>query len=810
LAVGRGGLSDHIVLADRSDENRTPLKILTDENGALLYQSDLAPALAPDVPAPDVRYGQYEPDLEITWSQYDWSQGGLKFYYDANIPGQYGLADKVWPATSSEIGLGYSPKSVTFGVRNGGCQLAATTGWSVSGTTITAVTTAPHAGSHHFQLASMSTNDYAQITIQQTEQPVARWVSQAITVTAMVRGSAAGGQVRMQIVESGGSSTPTTSGSAATLTTSYQNISASVTTQSDTTGIVIRVEMSADGGEDRTVYFDSAQCLAGTAIPNASNCKMQYLNGDLLALTDRAVWKFDETSDYWCLQKVHGAAITGTMVFDDRLYIGQGESTAYQYSDAQDATSWTAASGSGTNDNANRFTKALNVSGNWAAVKSLNDDEIYLTTDPTGSASWGSAIEVGKDDHNIIQLYQIDGTIAVGKEDGFYQYLTLDGNRFANVFPDAEVMVDSQNFDRGVMYQGMFYTVIGEVGFVRYNGEVWQRLGKVVQSPGFSDVGSRIRAFGTDGNRLYALVEDLNADSITKTCWLFSLEEAGGGEWSVHTLATVVLSDALDMFVFKPSGGTNRFLFINGDVNDVATCYRILLPNRTDTPRLATNADAALSGTLVTSYWDGNRPQVKKSAKRLTINSENLNASRSITVAYQVDDDTSWTDINSDSSVFTTSSEQITAFDEGVEFYRIRLRFTFSSDSSTNSPVMKAFAMDLDWRPRRLRRWRLTAALEDGLKGLQGVVMALPPRRALQQLRSLQQQISPIIIEDIDGVTQRCHIVDMIETSFRTRSGKVSGGPSYSRGVSLLMVQALALSGEAWNSGIRWNEFAWG
>ena len=810
MAVGKGGLSDHVILADRNDENRTPLKILASEDGALMYESDLAPALAPDVPAPDVQYGEFSPEQELTWSQHDWSTGGLKFYFDTGVPSQYGLADKVWPVTPNELSLGFSPKSVTFGVRNGGAQLEATTNWSVSGTTITAVTTAPHAGSYHFQLASMSTNDYAQVTIQQTEQPVARWVSQAITATAMVRGSEAGGQVRLQIIESGGSSTPTTNGSAATLTTSYQNISATVTTQSDSTGIVVRVQMSADGGEDRTVYFDSVQMLAGTAIPNASNARMQYLNGDLIALTDRAVWKFDETSDYWCLQKVHGAAITGAMIFDDRLYIGQGESTAYQYSDSQDATAWTAASGSGTNDNANRFAKALNVNGNWAAVKSLNDDEVYLTTDPTGGASWGSAIEVGKDDHDIVNLYEIEGTLGVGKEDGFYQYLTLDGNRFANVFPDAEVMVDSQNFDRGIMFQGMFYTVIGEVGFVRYDGQKWQKLGKVIQSPGFSDIGNRVRAFGTDGDRLYALVEDLNADSVTKNCWLLSIEQLPNGTWSVHTLATVVLGDALDMFVFKPSGGTNRFLYINGDVNDVAACYRIQLPNRTDTPRHATNADGALSGTLVTSYWDGNRPQVKKSAKRLSINSENLSANRTITVAYQADDDTSWTDINSSSAEFNTSSEQIVAFNEGVEFYRIRLRFTLATNDATSLPVMKAFALDLDWRPRRLRRWRVTAGLEEGLKGMQGVPVPLPPARVLAQLRTLQQQVSPIAIEDIDGNKQRCHIVEMTEQSFRVRSGRVSGGPSYSRGVSLLMVQAFALSGEPWDSGIRWNEFAWG
>ncbi len=268
-------------------------------------------------------------------------------------------------------------------------------------------------------------------------------------MTAKVRGASAGGQVRLQILETGGSSTPTTSGSAATLTTSYQAITAAVTLQADSTAVNIRVQMSADGGEDRTVYFDSVQCLPGTAVPNAAHTRMLMMGTDLLAFTDRAVWKLDETSDYWCLQKVHAASITGAEIYDNRLYIGQGESTVYQYSDAGDPTSWTASNLSSTADNANRFIKVLNVNGNWALAKTLDDDNVHIATDPTNSGSWGSAIEVGKDDHKIVQVFQLDGTIAVGKEDGFYRYLSLDGNRFVNVYPAAEFMTDASNFDRG-------------------------------------------------------------------------------------------------------------------------------------------------------------------------------------------------------------------------------------------------------------------------------------------------------------------------------------------------------------------------
>ncbi len=392
----RAPASHHIVLQDRNRSHRVPLRIVQDDEGRLMYEWRLAPALAPSVSAEDLAYASFTPDLQLTWAQEDWVGGGLQFYYSNEESDRYALADKVWASTPNELSMGLHPRPITFGVRNGAAQLGATTNWSVSGVTLTAVTTAPHSGSYHFQGASWSTNDYCQVSVVQSEQPAARWVSQAITVTAKVRGASAGGQVRLQILETGGSSTPTTSGSAATLTTSYQAITAAVTLQSDSTAVNIRVQMSADGGEDRTVYFDSVQCLPGTAVPNAAHTRMLMMGTDLLAFTDRAVWKLDETSDYWCLQKVHAASITGAEIYDNRLYIGQGESTVYQYSDAGDPTSWTASNLSSTADNANRFIKVLNVNGNWALAKTLDDDNVHIATDPTNSGSWGSAIEVGE------------------------------------------------------------------------------------------------------------------------------------------------------------------------------------------------------------------------------------------------------------------------------------------------------------------------------------------------------------------------------------------------------------------------------
>jgi hypothetical protein len=803
-----GSQSQFIVLQDKDGNLNTPVSLLRDEQGQLLYEWTQAPALAPEVSAQDLGYAEFNPEQELVWGQKDWSYGGLQFYYEPSRPQYYGVANKVWAVTPNELALGYSPHEITFGVRNGGVELGNTNGWTGSGTTLTAVTTAPYAGIYHIQAASMSTNDYASVTIQQTEQPVARWQSQPIVVHCKARGSESGGTLRLQIVESGGSSTPTTSGTGVSLSASYQDLTVGVTLQSDSTGVEVRVQMSADGGSDRTVYIDSLQCHAGAIAPNAAHVRMLVQDTDLILCTNRAVWKMDETNDYWALQHVHGAAITGAEIYDDILYVGQGESTAYEYSAADDPTSWTTSTLASTGKNANRFAKAVNTAGNWALAKSLNDDEIFLATDPTNSGTWGTAIEVGKDDHDIIQLYQQHGTLGVGKEDGFYEYKTLEGNRFLNVYPGAEQSISTDNFSRGLMHNGLFYTILGEVGLMRYDGSVWQPIDNRIRSPGFTDIGNRVRAFGTDGNYLFMIVEDLAASSISKESWLLSMKDYAGGEYAVHTLGKFFLSDAVDIMVYRSASATNHYLYINGDVADEAFVYRISLPNKTETPRNAPNADMPLAGEFITSYWDGNRAQVYKAFNRLTLISESLSSDLSVTVAYQVDDDTTWTNINSTNSIFITSPLQSIAFNEGVIGRRIRLRLTFASNAVTSTGVVKGFILETNWRPRRLIRWNMVVNIDKEVTGLTGVKLPLPPTRVLSQLRQLEQETSPIAIFDLDGGKHRGHIVGMRERQYSVRLDGLS--PTYARGLELSLLQAYALSGEPWDSGIRWDEFHWG
>ena len=804
--------TSYLVISDNDGNYKTAIVPARGEGGELLYGWELAPPIAPSVTADQLGFGQYTPDLELVWSQSDWSRGALQFYYKPSEASKYGIADKVWAMTPSEVSLGLQPIPINFMVPNGGLELGALTNWTSSQTDgsdncVRALATdAPFAGRYHLSVTAMNTNEYVEVPLVAAEVVLAR--SKRVDVTVKVRGaSAAGGQVKAQIIENDGSGNlTTTTGSAVTLTTSYQSVTTGVTMQSDSATAVLRVLMSADQSSDRSVYIDEMNCQVTASAAdgkNAKNLRMAVMGSTLLCATDRALYSFNDTSDYWALSKVFAADITGIEVFYDRVYIGQGSGTAYTFSNENNLGTWTDAGGSG--NKANYFIKTLNAAGNYAMGKTLNEDDFHLTTDPTGSPSYGTAIEVGTDDKTINNVYQLDGTIGIGKSDGFYRYMSLEGNRFVNVYPGAESAADADNFSRGIMYNGWFYTTMSEVGLLRYNGQFWQDLSHLLRSPGFTEFGNRVRAFGTDGKSLYALVESLDTSSISKKMWLYAMREYAGGEWDVHQVCSMPLTDANDIHVFKTSGASNSHIYVSGELTTgEAYSYRMTLPNQADAPRLAANKDMALSGDLITAYWDGDRPGVDKAFNKLTILSESLSANQTITVYYQVDNDTSWTEIHASDAAFTRSPLETVGFTAGVTGKRIRLKFSFSSNSATGSPILKGFALHTSWRPKRLRRWRIVASLEDDIRMLQGVRHSLPVNRMLSNIGVLRQLTEPVILDDVDGNSHKAHIVEVAERQYRTRSG--SGGTArMSRVIEMVLTEVL---GAGWNY-VNWDEFNW-
>jgi len=195
---------------------------------------------------------------------------------------------------------------------------------------------------------------------------------------------------------------------------------------------------------------------------------------------------------------------------------------------------------------------------------------------------------------------------------------------------------------------------------------------------------------------------------------------------------------------------------------------------------------------------------VNKSFDKFTLISENLSGTKTVTVAYMVDNETSFTNISSGGAVFNGSPSGTLRFNEGVTGRRIRLRITLATDSSTSAPVVKGFGLHISWRPDRLRRWRILAEVADDVRTLQGVRHALPASRMMAQLGILQREANPIQLEDIDGNSYRAHIISMQEAQVQVH---LNGGyPRYNRGVELVLVESLGLTGWTYQ---RWNEFTW-
>ena len=806
VTMAKSSKSAFVVLKDKDGKRATGVRLLESEDGQLAYGWDYAPAIAPTVMPADVAYGAYTSDQEITWSQNEWIDGGLYFYYQPENPNTYGLADKVWTATHNEMSLASEPLPLAFGLKNGSAELGenANGEWTVSNSevTLSIESTDPYSGKYHFQMAGSSDGDYI---YQAIENPT-RWRGKALYVIAKVKATEAGDTARISVIEAGGAG-PTTNGSTVTLTTSYQTMFVAVATiDASVTSITVRITCVA--GDEKTIYVDQIQALVSDQGMNANGLRMVSLGTDLYAAMQRGLYKFVEATLHWELIYAATADITGMEMYDNRIYLALGGSAAYVYSDSGDTTTWTAATGSG--NKAVYFGKILNADGDVVLAKTLDEDKLHMSPSPTGAAVWGSAIDIGTDDRTITNVHNVLGTLTAGKEDGLYKYSYQQGivhaNRMDNIYPAAELSTDTNNFSRGITYNGWFYTIFSEVGFLRYNGREWQEMSSRIQSPGFPDIGNKVRAFGTDGRTLYTLVEDLTASSITKTMYLYSLNEIiSTGKFAIHTVATMKMSDAIDMFVFKPSGANNRHVFINGtNAGAEPTSYRVQLPDRTDTPRLGTNRNLAASGTLITSYWDGNRPQVPKSFNKITLVSEDLSSTQTVTVAYQIDANTTWTDISSSNATFNSSPSGTIGFNEGVFGKRIRLRFTLTTTSSTASPVIKGFALHMSWRPPRVKRWQIVGAVEDDIRLLQGVRHALTSKRMLTNLRSLAEDASPIAIDDIDGESHRAHIVELAETQFKVRTGS-AGTARYSRAVSITLIET---PGGGWGF-IRWGQFYW-
>lgn len=763
----RGSTSHHVVLTDADDGNKIGLKLLRDENGTLMYNWNLRPPLQ--------------------WKQNNWWNGGLQFYYDPRVPDMYGVADGIWMATAHEFSFGPKITPATFGVRNGGGELGNTNRWTATGCGIASESGAANVfnGRYSIKVTAFDTND----TVAQTLQSPTRYQGIAVKFSCWVfSDDASSPQVKLQIIESGGASTPTTTGGTVTAGTSYVEATVNVTIQSDTTGITI--QLIGHSSTNLFFYFDEFTYNDATKSTQIQNPFFETAS-NIACVTNRGVWLWDETDDYWAIQKFHAADITGHRIWDNRLFVGLGASTAYQYSDAGDLTTWTTSDRD--DDKAQFFAVGRNLSdNNWVLHKTLDPDSLKVTTNPQNDTiQWGSQVEIGQNDRSITGTYEIFGSVYVGKEDGLYVYgstPTFSSNilGMVNVSEDLQFRAGDLPFSRGAYHQGWFYTILGDLGMWRYSSQDWQDLTSVVTSPAFTEFGGKIGAIGSDGNWLYLLMEDRTAASNSKESWIFIMREHKEG-WEVHPLSKIRLNAANGFGSLINT--TSRFTYLAGDISDQFITYRVQWGTKSTTPRQALLSALQTTGTWTSSYIDLGE---KQTLDAITIISESFDGTNFVTAAYELDDQTSFTNIKGASSSFTTSPAQTRAFIADVTGRRIRIRLTFTGSTETSQIVVKGIILHVG----RLKEWRVSVALEDNIRSLQGVPNAMAASKMISTMDTLRLSVAgaPLKFEDVDGLDssglpRRVFISEMTEGQLRVRAGP-SGSPRYARALNLVLREA--------------------
>lgn len=756
--------TDFVTLRDSADANKLGIKLLRDESGQLAYGWQLLP--------------------EQVWTQNNWWNGGLQFYYEPRLASMYGINDGMWPATQNELSMGPKVEPTPLAVRNGGAERGDTNIWTATGCALASESTASnvHSGRYAFKVSGFDTND----TVLQTVSNPTRFQGIAARFSCWARiASGSTCTARLNIVESGGASTPTTNGAAVVLTTTYQRLTVNVTIQADSTGVSVQLESTSS--TTATIFFD--ECSYDDAADSTKQIQNPFfeIGSDLGLVTRRGVWRWDESNDYWAIQKFHATDITGHRVWDDRVFVALGAGTPYQYSDAGDPTTWTESNAA--DDEAQFFAVGRTAFANTMGMyKTLDPDSLKTTVDPVNSGTaWGAAIEVGTNDRSITGIYENFGQVYVAKEDGLYAYATLDFasniQGMTNVSQGLEFTAGDTNFSRGDYHNGWFYTVIGELGFVRYNQSKWELLSDVIASPAFTEFGGKVSAIGSDGQRLYLMIEDRATAATSKEAWLFLLKDHPQG-WELHPLKKILMNKAYGFGA--QNNNTSNFTFVAGDIHTQFVVYRVWWGQKANTPRHALNNALSVAGAFTTSYLDMGQ---KMTMNRLVLISEDLDSNLTVTAAYEVDAETSFTNINSTDATFNTSPAETIAFNPSVSGRRIRLRFTGASNSESAGPVIKGFELHLD----RLKEWRLVGVLTDNAVGLQGIPGGMTSTTMISYLTTLRKSVAqtPLKFEDIDGTTQRVVITDMQEVQFRVSEMR-GAQPQFARGLSLTLREAVA------------------
>ena len=780
--------SNYDVKLTKTDGSTNEVRLTLDrtsESGGYAIQH-VSPA-PPNQASDAANYQQQSPDLGLVLDQDTFHRGFgqslLERFDDASSANaalsRYAYSDKVLGMFKGELVLGYHEDDVGVILKNGSLENGVVTEWTGSSVTVAIESTTVRTGSYSMKATLGSSSG----TVSQAYAgTVSVLRSREINFAAWVRRSSGSGTITAKITDSAGTTTGTSSTSAAA--SDWEVVRATRTVDSGATTLTFTLTGSAD--ED-VFYIDD---ISVTPTGGVSWTTPQEFNANIYAAAGRCVYKWDDSNNYWHVVYADSTYnITDMISFGGALYIGFGTSQVYYRS--ANGTTWAVPdTNSGDNRFATYFERARNASGNYALFKN-RANYVNVATDPSDTANWGSEIQVGDSDRDITSLVSANDILYVGREDGLFSY-DRTTQKFRDLQPEANFFPDSNNFKASIGRAGSLFASGGDQSFWSISdgffdgAKNWTDLSYLFKAAGIRGYGGRITAVTQDRNNLFvALADDLEGDAGFGYDFPFTFAGAGKSksvkllgvrtqresasdnpETVAHSISSFSVSEITAMGKFKGTDATRTSLFVLGNkieddlaelsTDSVLKAVRLRMPIRNENPALNSLSEHSLSGSFYTSWMNFNFPDVAKSAIKINITGKNLDSNKYITVSYKTDDDTDddtsgWTTFGSTGKA-TSAATTITSSIQ-LNFKRIRFKLAFTTNDSSSSPTVSGFVFHCAWNPVEYRRWGVTAKLSDkrslALRRVRNQTLRTADLNNLETLRK-----EPFILyTDLDGTS---------------------------------------------------------
>ena len=775
------------------------------------YQTGTTPFLPPRQPTDDANYQQIDPQLAMAYDVSSFHRGfGQGNDKEFGKEARYGYSDGVLAQFKDELTLGYQEDEPDLFLVDPRFEGDFTGEWTTSNITLAAETSTTadiHSGNQSAKLTATDSNGTIYQRVANSTKDAFQGIK--ISVVAYVKRKSGGGNIKMTVndgVSATDSSTVTSTDWTLVQVDKTLNGSASI------------VEVKFTVGTNGDVFHIDDLCIipAGGIDFPAQAVEFQ---GNLYVPCGYHILKWDEGNMRWDSvgPKGNTTAYTDIAVYSgdgtSRLFVARGDTTAYQTATEPNGTTaafTAAASGTANQNYAKYFARARNANGDFALAKARSNN-VAFSVNPDDATSWGSEMTVGDSDKAVTNLFAANDVLLVGKEDGLFSY-DRNFNQFEDNSPEANFFSGSNNFKKVISRSGRIYATSGDRAFwsipFLIPGDQWEDVSYLFRATSFIGFGGRASAIAQDVNNIYVTVpDDLKDDFISfpysfpfsfptaankkQRIYLLSMTNQrdnpqAPSELVSHTISSFLVDEIQELARYKDDTNSKSSLFafgkfVNSDISTSSSdgaqsnveprIIRLRFPIENQHPALNTSRLLRKKGVFYTSFMDFNFPDQEKAAVKLTLEGENLDSNRTVTVSYKIEtsalndsDSSTWTTFGSSGVINSSGSQTITAsLTSPVTFKRIRFKFEFASNSTTAMPPrIKNMVFHSIFNPVNFLNWKLQAKLLDARmtpKRLRGAGDTQVLSTVLSNIDTLRQQAF-VLFTDLDGTQYRTRITD--------------------------------------------------